>query len=327
MYPRIKVFAGNASRNLAERICKLLSIEPGQALVGRFADGEVQVQIQEHIRDEDVFLINSTNPPAENIIELLLLVDAARGASAGRITIVVPYMGYNRKDRKDDSRVPVSARVIMMDLFAKCGTDRALLIDLHQEATAGFFEHIKHDHLYSSYIGVPYLKRLLTRGDFVVAAPDSGATKRAWAYADLLGSKNFVVFYKPRTSPGEVDEEGIKIIGDVRGKNIVFVDDMIDTGGTLVASARVARQNGAGEICAFATHGLFSRNAIARLDACEEITEVIVTDTIYHEPEKLATKRVKITVLSADQLLAQAIRRLHEGDSLSPLIRSVPASP
>lgn len=314
---RIKVLSGNAGAPLAKEICDHLSIEPTKALVSRFNDGEVQVQIQEEVRGADLFIVNPIHSPAENLLEMVFLADAARRSSAGRITLVIPYLGYNRKDWKDEPRVPLSACIVIR-ILAHCGANRALLFDVHSEATVDDFDPLVVDHLYASAISVGYLKQLLPR-PFVVASPDRGGGRRANAYARRLGQSDFVLFNKDREKPGVVKSGSIKIIGEVKGRDVLFVDDMVDTGGTLVEDAKAARAAGARRIFAFATHGIFSNDAIARLDR-SPIQEVIVTDTIAHTAAELKTKRLKITVLPMASFIAKAIRRTHDEESLSALI-------
>jgi len=314
----IKLFAGTAGRALAEEVGRELGVALGEAEVGRFADGEVRIRLLESVRDKDVFILNSLQPPAENIIEMILLSEAARSSSAGRITLVPSYLSYNRKDRKDEPRVPISASVIAQTLSG-FGANRALLLDLHSEPTIGFFSReIVADHLYASTVGIPYLKTIM--GDnFVVASPDKGGSSRADAYARKLGREDYVLFTKARPKAGEIQEGSIKIIGDVAGKDVLLVDDMIDTAGTVMADARAAKEAGARELYVFATHALFSKDAVKRLDE-SLIKEVVVTDTVNHAPEELQTKRVKITVLKIAPLVAKAIRSIHDGGSVSSLI-------
>ena len=318
MNRKIKVFSGNTSRPLAGEVCKLLSIEPGLAEVVRFNDGEVRVQIQEDVRGTDVFIVNSTEPPAENFIEAGLLVEAAHDASAGRITLVIPYLGYNRQDRKDRSRVPISAG-IMIDFLSRRGADRVLLFDLHSEPTMGYFKPMVVDHLYGSKISVPYISELARKYPFVVASPDKGGGPRAEAYARLLGQDDFIFFFKSRRTTGEVRLQSIKIVGSIEGKNVFFVDDIIDTAGTIVSDAAVAKEAGAKDIYVIATHALFSGDAIKRISD-SSVKEVVVTNTICHDTSKFTESRVKITSLSIAPLLGEAIRRIHEGESLSSLI-------
>lgn len=316
----LKIFATGKSEILTEKISEILLMEPGKALVDRFSDGEVRVEIGEDVRGKDCFIVGSTNPPAENFFEVLFLSRDLKGSSAGRITLVLPYLGYNRQDRKDKPRVPISAAIINGILAACSGADRILLLDVHSEATLGVFDDrgIKVDHLYASIVSIPYLKTLLTE-DFVVASPDKNGGARARAYAKLLGQEGYVLFDKARTGPGEIDAKTIMIIGNVSEKNVFFVDDMIDTGGTIIADAKAAKQVGARRIIIFATHAVFSQGAVARLEE-SEVDEIIITDTISHPPEELKTSRLKITTISVANLLAQAIKNIHEERSVSSLI-------
>ncbi len=314
---RIHIIAGNASSALVQAICDGLGDSPTKAIVGRFGDGEVRVQITENVRGDDVFIVNSTNPPAENFFETILLANAARNSSAKRVTLVIPYLGYNRQDRKPEPRVPVSAKIVI-DMLKLSRADRAILVDLHSEPTASHFEPIIVDHLYASYGVVDYLRKVLNR-PFVVAAPDAGAGTRARKYAQYLGLADIVVFNKQRVQAGEVVEESIKVIGDVKGRDVLLIDDMIDSGGTLIADARAAKKQGARRIFAFATHALFSKGAsVFTKDLFEEI---IVTDTIHHPPAEIRNPGgAKITVRSVAPLLSKAIKRVHHDESLSPLI-------
>jgi ribose-phosphate pyrophosphokinase len=316
----LKIFAGSAGKAFAEDVCQRLGIALGQALVSRFNDGEVRVQILENVRDCDVFILNQTNPPAENILEMALLSEAAHGSSAGRITLVPTYLGYNRQDRKDRPRVPISSRTVMRFL-AHSGADRALFFDLHSEPTAGFMSNLVIDHLYASTISVPYLQKVLTE-NYVVASPDKGGTERAEAYARRLGQDDFVVFFKSRSAPGEIKKESVKIIGEVRGKDIIFVDDLIDSGGTMIADAEAARKAGAKRIFCFATHAVFSSDPKRVIDRFDNsaVSELIVTDSVRHDAKLMKGKRVKVTVLPLSELVADAIARIHAGESVSALI-------
>jgi ribose-phosphate pyrophosphokinase len=310
----ISVFAGSAGKPLADDVCKRLSIKPARAEVGRFRDGEIKIQILDNVRGRDVFIINPTNPPAENMFEVLLLARAARGSSADRVTLVLPYLGYNRQDRKDKPRVPISAKVAI-DMLKLSDADRVLLVDLHSEATAGYFEPMVVDHLYGSATGIPYLKTLLDK-PFVVASPDAGGVARARKYAQHLGNVDLVIFSKHRLEPGEIANGSIQIIGNVQDKDVLFVDDMIDSGGTMIEDAKAAKMAGAKRIFAFATHTLFSRGP--EIFANGLFTEIITTDTIPHGT--LSIEGVKITVCSIAPLLAEAIRRIYDEESLTDLI-------
>ncbi|MES2202898.1 MAG: ribose-phosphate diphosphokinase [Patescibacteria group bacterium] len=317
MADRMMVFATGSGRVLAEKICGHLSVNLGDALVGRFGDGEVRVEIKQNVRGADLYIVGSLCPPAENWIEMMLLCEAARYSSAERITLVPTYLGYNRQDRKDKPRVPISAHV-MMDMLKHRGADRALLFDLHSEQTAAHFHpQMVTDHLYGSIVAVPYLRTILS-GDYVVAAPDNGAVPRASKYLELLnnGEASLVICDKRRKNAGAVEK--VNIIGDVAGKHVLIVDDIIDSGGTLIANAKAAKDAGAKDMYAFATHALFSKGAAIFDDS--PFSEIIVTDSIPHTPERLETKRVKVTVLSLAPKVAEAIRRTHDGQSLSEMI-------
>lgn len=316
----LKIFATTAGHGFATEVCKRLMLPVGNAKVSRFNDLEVNVQIFENVRDCDVFIVGPTNPPAENFIEMALLAEAAHGSSAARITLVPTYLGYNRQDRKDKPRVPVSART-MIKFLASSGANRALLFDLHSEATAPHFHPLVVDHLYASAVAVEHLKRNLVR-PFIVASPDKGGVPRAEAYGKRLELDDVVVFSKSRSAPGEVRRDSIKIIGDVEGKDVLLVDDMIDSGGTLIADAAAAKTAGAKNIYAFATHAVFSsdpRKILAAFDK-SDLAELMVTDSIPHDPALLTTERIKFTVISITGLIAAAIKRINEGKSLSPLI-------
>jgi ribose-phosphate pyrophosphokinase len=320
---KLKVFAGNAGSVLADEICEFLGRPRAKAKVGRFKDGEVEVQILEDVRGADVFIVNPIPPPAENLLETILLSRAARGSSADRITLVIPYLGYNRSDRKSKPREPISAR-ILADMLSITYPNRILLFDLHSEATSGFFNpKIVVDHLYASIVAKEVLSGLLPENT-VVASPDTGGSKRARAYAKQLGQfsgQGIVVFDKgERPEPGELGDDEIVISGQVEGKNILFVDDIIDSAKTLQRNAKEAKAKGAERILCFAPHGVFSAGAIARLDD-SPIEQVVVTNSIHHDPAVFsAARRVKIMRISVAKLFAEAIRLLHEDESLSSLI-------
>ena len=318
---RIKIVAGTAGAALAQKICTNLSIQPVDAIVGRYNDNEVRVGFKPgeegNVRGADVFVVNSIHPPAENLLETIFLAKTARGSSADRVTLVISYLGYNRQDRKEAPRTTVSAKTVI-DMLRLSGADRALLVDVHSEATLSAFEPMVVDHLYASYVAVKRLKDLLDR-PFVMAAPDKGAIGRASKFGKYLGGVDLVVFDKERKTAGEIDVQSIRIIGDIEQRDILFVDDMIDTFGTLEADVRAALDAGAGRIFVFASHGIFSKNAISRILNCG-VTTLIVTDTIAHEPGFIAGAQGKIEICSVAPLLAGAIRRIHDNESLSPLI-------
>jgi len=316
MADRIQIFNNQAGASLAREMCKYLSISPGAQTIKTFADGEVFVQIGEEVRNNDVFIVAPTNPPAENFNTTLLLIDALRQASAKRITLVMPYAGYNRQDRKDRPRVARSALVHFRAL--RNGIDRVLLLDLHSEVTAGFFENVIVDHIYGSRVIVPKLKRVLKNVDFVVASPDKGGGPRAQKYAELLGQSDHVVFSKFRPDHNQVGD--VKIIGSVSGKTVVLVDDMIDTGGTMVADADAAMKEGAVDVIAVATHALFSGDAV-KIISESAISRIIVTNTLEGAREKAKNfTNTQVDILCAADLLAHAVRRIHDGQSVSELI-------
>jgi ribose-phosphate pyrophosphokinase len=318
-YGSCKVFAIPASRPLAEKICERLSISLGKARVKNFKDGEIDVQIEENVRDHDVYIIADTHGNGENLLQAVHLAEAARASSAGRITFVIPRFGYDRSDRKDAPRKPIGVRIAIKTLEI-ARPDRFILLDIHAEQSLACIDGgAVHDHLYGSVVAVPVLKEVLGKRSFVVASPDRGGGPRAEKYASLLGQADFVFFSKSREKAGVIKEDSIKILGKVRGKIVVFVDDIIDSGGTIVADARAAKKAGAKEIYVFATHGIFSDGAFERLNA-SSISQVFVTDSIYHDPAMLAEKCPKVRVLSVAPLLANAIQRTHNGESLTALI-------
>jgi len=322
MIRRIKILATTAGKPLAARICERLSIHPVDAFVERYNDGEVRVGLKSgdggNVRGADVFVICPTHAPAENLLEAIFLAKTACGSSAGRVTLVISYLGYNRQDRKEAPRTTVSAKTVI-DMLKLSGADRALLLDVHSEATLSHFESMVFDHLYASYVAVDVLKPMLVN-PFVVAAPDKGAVGRASKFSQYLGGEAYIVFDKgERSAPGEVDQNKILIIGDIAGRDVLFVDDMIDTFGTMEADIRAAKRAGAGKVFVFATHGLFSRDAITRI-ADSDLTKLVVTDTIMHPPGFLDAAGDKIQVCSVAGLLAEAIRRIHDDQSLSSLI-------
>ena len=312
---QIKIFATNVGTDLAEKICQELGIVLGQARLNRFKDGEVDVQILENVRSNDVFIVAPTQPPAENLIEAIHLSEAARLSSAERVTLVIPYFGYARADRKDAPRKAIAAR-LAFKMLEIAHPDRFLMLDLHAEQTLASVDNAVTDHLYGSAVAVPYMKKLLEGKDFVVASPDRGGGGRAIKYASLLGHDDFVFFSKQRSGAGEIKEDATKIIGDVKGKLVVLVDDMIDSGGTIINDARAAKAEGASAVWAFATHGLFSAGALDKFRQ-SPLDRIFTTDSIYHDPEELAEGRVE--VISVAPLLSQAIKRTHEGESLSAL--------
>lgn len=307
--PGFKLLAGTANRPLAEEIAKCLGKELTKCTCSRFADGEIFVRIDENIRGADLFIVQPTNPPGDNIMELLLLVDAARRASADRITVVMPYYGYSRQDRKDQPRVAIGAKLVANAIQA-AGADRVLGIDFHQHQLQGFFD-IPVDHLYARPVLVNHYRRKKLE-DLVVVAPDVGAAKMARGFAKQLDA-GFAIIDKRR--PKANVSEVLNVIGDVDGKACLIADDMIDTAGTVSEAARALMKLGAREVYVCATHALLSGPAVQRLTDAP-ITEITVTDTIGLPPER---RFDKLTVLSVGDLLAKAIRFTHSDQSVSSL--------
>jgi ribose-phosphate pyrophosphokinase len=303
----IKIFACNASRALGEKIAHSFGTELGKYSVLRFKDGEIQPSFEESVRGCDIFIIQSTCSPAENIMELMLAIDAASRASAHYINVVIPYYGYARQDRKDKPRVSIGARTVA-DMLGAAGATRIMTMDLHAAQIQGFF-NIPVVHLDSSVIFIPYI-RSLELDNLVIASPDIGGTKRARAFAELLHSE-IVISDKHRKNPNEVEE--MRIIGNVEGKNVIIVDDIIDTGNTLIKAAKLMMQSGATSVRAFATHPVFSDNACGKLND-SPLEEVVVCDTI---PIQCPTEKIK--VLSTSRLFAKAIWNVYEHGSISSL--------
>ena len=308
---RIKVFTGNANPLLALEICQSLGITIGQANTTRFTDGEFNFQILENVRGEDCFIVQPTCPPVDvNLMELLIMLDAFRRSSAKRITAVIPYYGYARKDRKDKPRVPISAKLVA-NLITTAGADRVLLLDLHAGQIQGFFD-IPADHLYAAPVLVGYYQEAAIP-DLTVVAPDAGGVERARAYAKRLGAR-LAIIDKRRDYDclGEVDV--LHVIGDVEGRNTLIVDDLIDTAGTLVKAAEALKANGAASVRATASHAVLSGPALERIES-SPITELAVTNSV-PPSNSMATKLKRLSVA---ELLAKAIRSIHEESSVSSL--------
>jgi ribose-phosphate pyrophosphokinase len=313
MYGEIKLLTGNANPALAEAISKHLGVSLGRAKVGRFSDGEVQVEISDNVRGRDVFLLQPTSAPAnDNLMELLILGDACKRASAGRVTAVVPYYGYARQDRKAAPRAPITAKMVA-DLFTAVGFNRVLTMDLHAGQIQGFFD-MPVDNLYATPRLMTALReRLVGINDVVVVSPDAGGTERARAYAKHLGA-SLAIVDKRRSGPNVA--EVMHMIGDVKGKFAVLVDDMIDTAGTLTKAAQAIMDNGAKEVIAVATHAVLSGPAASRIKE-SPLTEIIISDTIPLSDAAKATGKIRVASVSV--LLAEAIRSIHHSDSVSRL--------
>jgi ribose-phosphate pyrophosphokinase len=301
-----KVFSGSSNKPLAEKIAAKLGKPLGQVEQKRFSDGEIWVKFHENIRGLDVFLIQPTIPPAENILELLIMIDAAKRASAKRITAVIPYFGYSRQDRKDQPRVSITAK-LLANLITVAGADRIITMDLHAAQIQGFFD-IPFDHLYSSSIFTGMFRKF--SDNLVVVSPDIGGIKMARSYAKRLHC-NLVVIDKrrPKTNLAEV----VHIIGSVKDKDVLLVDDLIDTGGTIISAIEALKKNGARNIYGSITHPLLSGPALERINS-SEITKLYVTDTI-----PLRNGSSKIEVISASDIFAEAIRRTYNNESISSL--------
>lgn len=311
MESSIRVFSGNASRTLSQSICSILGIQMGAADVKRFSDGESAVDIKESIRGKDIFLIQSTYQPAnENLMELLVMLDAVKRASATRITAVIPYFGYARQDRKASPRAPITAKLVA-NLLTVAGADRVLTMDLHAGQIQGFFD-IPLDNLYSRPVMLDYLKDRY-KENLVIVSPDAGGVERARSLAKALEA-DLAIIDKRRQRANE--SEVMNIIGDVKGKNCLLVDDMVDTAGTLTHAAAALAEKGAKRVSACCTHAVLSGPAIERINA-SPIEEMIVTDSIPLRGS--AVDCGKITVLSVAPLLAEAIKRIYDNGSVSSL--------
>lgn len=307
-----RLISGNANRALAVEIAEHLGVELCKVTLTRFADGEIFVRIDENIRGADVFIVQPTNPPAENVLELLLLIDAAKRASADRITVVLPYYGYARQDRKDQPRVSIGAK-LMANLIETAGADRVLGLDFHQHQLQGFFDKPV-DHLYAAPVLVSHFRRKQLV-DPVVVAPDVGSAKMARGFAKRLNG-SLAIIDKRRTSPNVA--EVVNVVGDVEGHDCLIPDDMIDTAGTVTEAARVLKNMGAKDIYVCATHALLSGPAVDRLTAAP-ISEVVVTNSIAISERQQFSR---LTILSVADLLAKAIRFTHYHESVSSLFES-----
>jgi ribose-phosphate pyrophosphokinase len=307
----VKILTGTAHRDLAERIAAKVGEKLCDVQISRFPDGEIFVKIAENVRGRDVYIIQPTSyPPNENLMELLIMIDAAKRASAQRITAVMPFYGYARQDRKDQPRVPITAKLVA-NLLVAAGTNRLLTMDLHAQQIQGFFD-IPVDHLYAAPVFVKYLRDQNLK-DLVVVAPDTGGMKLAAAYADMLGA-GVAVVGKERKSAEHVS--ATHLVGDVKGCNTVLVDDMTSTAGTLTAAAKLLEQAGASSIRAAVTHSLLNCKGVDRINE-SPIIELVTTDSVPARCEAGS----KVKVLSVAELLAEAISRIHDNNSVTSLFR------
>tara|TARA_B100000949_G_scaffold230222_1_gene240299 strand:+ start:179 stop:1123 length:945 start_codon:yes stop_codon:yes gene_type:complete len=311
MDKNLKIFSGRSNPVLAQKIADSLGIELGILSIKTFSDGELWIKFEENIRGRDVFIIQPTNSPAENILELVLIIDAAVRASANTVTAVVPYFGYGRQDRKDNPRVPISSRV-MVDLMTATGANRIITMDLHSTQIQGFAT-IPFDHLYSRMVLMDAINNLgLDPKKSTVLAPDVGSARMSQAYAKRLGM-HFALIDKRRYAPNKA--EVMHLIGDLKDKDVLIIDDMIDTAGTTVNAANAAKDNGAKSVTAVATHALLSGPAIERIKE-SAIKKLIVTDTVSIPENK---KLDNMEIVSVAQVFGEAIRRVYEGESVSAL--------
>jgi ribose-phosphate pyrophosphokinase len=303
--PEPKIFACSQSMALGEKIAKSYGAELGKVLFSRYSDGEFQPSFEESIRGTRIFIIGSTNPGPENLMEMLLMIDAAKRASARHITAVIPYFGWARQDRKDKPRVPIAAKLVAK-MLETAGATRIITMDLHADQIQGFFEKPV-DHLFASTLFLPYLKKLNLK-NLTIASPDMGGSKRAYAYSRALEC-DVVICYKQRAKANTISH--MELIGDVQDKNVVLVDDMVDTAGTLTKAADLMMERGALSVRAITTHGLLSGNAYEKIEK-SKLSELIITDSI---PSK--TNSNKIKVLSCADLFADVMHRVHHNTSIA----------
>jgi ribose-phosphate pyrophosphokinase len=308
----LTIFSGNANRPLAEAICRGVEVPLGASEVTTFSDGEIFAEIGENVRGVNCFVMQPTCAPVnQNLMELLVMIDALKRASAGSIVAIIPYFGYARQDRKVKPRTPISAKLVA-DLISAAGADRVVTVDLHAGQIQGFF-NIPVDHLFAMPVMIDYLSKKLNGKESVLVSPDAGGVERARAYSKRLSATLAII--DKRRSAANVSEV-MNLIGDVKGKDAVIIDDMIDTAGTLTQAARAVMEAGARSVSACATHAVLSGPAIGRIDE-SPLTEVLVTDTIPLRSEAQACKKIKQVTVA--RLLGEAIKRIHHGDSISSL--------
>ena len=308
---KLAIFTGNANPRLAQGIVDYLGVRLGDALVSRFSEGEIRIKINDNVRGKEVFVIQPTCPPPnENLMELLIMIDALRRASAKNITAVIPYFGYARQDRKDQPRVPITAKLVA-NLLNSAGANRIVTMDLHASQIQGFFD-MPFDHLYAVGVFTEYFSQIKLK-DSVVVSPDVGGIKMARAYAKRLNS-TLAIIDKRRISPEKA--EAVHILGEVEDMNVVIVDDLIATGGSLVEAVVALKKAGAREVRAAVSHGVLSGKAIDIIEKCKDLSELVITDSIPLSEEKTLKK---IKVLSVAPLLGEAIRRIFNEESVSSL--------
>jgi ribose-phosphate pyrophosphokinase len=311
MIKALTIFSGGSNRELSDNICRYVEITPGRGEINKFSDGETFVEIGENVRGVNCFVVQSTSAPVNhNLMELLIIIDALKRASAGSIIAVLPYFGYARQDRKVKPRTPISAKLVA-DLITAAGANRVLAMDLHAGQIQGFFD-IPFDHIYAMPVHLEALKGRLS-SDVVVVSPDAGGVERARAYSKRLNSSLAII--DKRRSSANVSEV-MHLIGDVKGKDAIIVDDMIDTAGTLAQAARAVMEHGARSVSACATHGVLSGPALQRIDE-SPLSEVYITDTIWQGENIKHCKKLRVS--SVARLLGEAVKRIHHGDSISSL--------
>lgn len=303
----LKIFTGTATTYLTSKICNSVGVDLGKSSCPVFADGEFEPCYEETIRGSHVFIVQSTFPPSDNLMELLLMIDAAKRASAYKIIAVLPYFGFARQDRKDKPRVSIGAKLVA-DLLSAAGVDRVITMDLHADQIQGFF-NVPVDHLYASSLFIPFIKKMGLR-DVVIASPDVGGTKRANTYAKMLGT-DMVICHKSRAKANVIDS--MTLIGDVRDKDVILVDDLIDTAGTITTAAGLMIKEGANSVRAFAAHGLLSEPAYERIEN-SALQEVYFTDSI---PPKRESSKIKY--ISVANAIGEAIMRVYKNESISSL--------
>lgn len=303
----LKIFTGTATKYLTSEICNSIGVKLGKSSCPVFADGEFEPCYEETIRGSHVFIVQSTFPPGDNLLELLLMIDAAKRASAYKIIACIPYFGYARQDRKDKPRVSIGAK-LMADLLSAAGVDRIITMDLHADQIQGFFD-VPVDHLFASALFIPFIQKMGLR-DIVIASPDVGGTKRANTYARLLGT-DMVICHKSRAKANVVGK--MTLIGDVRDKDVIIVDDLIDTAGTITKAAGLMIKEGANSVRAFAAHGLLSGSAYENIEG-SALEEIYFTNSV---PSKKESKKIKY--ISVAEAFGETIRRVHKNESISSL--------